>query len=89
MNGIDQVLTDSQYAARNLFPSDPERFGQARIVNTPLIADGAPRARTRAPGAGADTRSLLGELGMDNNEIARLAEAGVIGLDASAERLVA
>lgn len=88
VNSIDQVLTDPQYAARNLFPSDPERFGQARIVNTPLVADGAPRARGKAPTVGADTRALLGELGMGEDEIARLVEAGVIGIDASAERLV-
>ena len=88
VNSIDQVLTDPQFAARNLFPGDPDRFGQERIVNTPLVADGAPRARSKAPKIGADTRALLGELGMGEDEIARLVEAGVIGIDALAERLV-
>jgi crotonobetainyl-CoA:carnitine CoA-transferase CaiB-like acyl-CoA transferase len=88
VNSIDQILTDPQFAARNLFPHDPDRFGQERMVNTPLVSDGAPRARSRAPGVGADSSVLLGELGMDESQIARLVQEGVIGIDESPDRLV-
>lgn len=88
VNSIGQILNDPQYASRNLFPHDPERFGQERMVNTPVVSDGAPRARARAPRAGADSLELLFELGLGEDEIARLVQAGVIGIDASAESLV-
>jgi crotonobetainyl-CoA:carnitine CoA-transferase CaiB-like acyl-CoA transferase len=88
VNSIDQVLADPQFAARNLFPQDPGRFGQERIVNTPLVSDGAPRARGKAPRTGADSSVLLGELGMDESEIAQLVQQGVIGIDESTPRLV-
>ena len=88
VNSIDQVLTDPQFAARNLFPEDPDRFGQERMVNTPLVTDGAPRARAKAPRIGADSSVLLDELGMDESEIAQLVQQGVIAIDESTERLV-
>ena len=57
VNNIEQMLSDSQYAVRGMFPSDEQRFGHARMVNTPLIADGAPRAHRRAPSTWARTPS--------------------------------
>ena len=88
VNSIDKVVADPQFAARNLFLRDSERFGQEVIVNTPLVSDGAPRARGRAPGIGADTTSLLGELGIDENVISELVQSGVIGVGGQSERLV-
>lgn len=88
VNSIGQVLNDPQFATRNLFPRDLERFGQERIVNTPVVSDGAPRARARTPRTGADSVDLLGELGLNEDEIGQLVQAGVIGIDASAESLV-
>lgn len=88
VNSIGQVLNDPQYATRNLFPHDHDRFGQERIVNTPVVSDGAPRARTRAPRTGADSLDLLFELGLGEDQIAQLVQAGVIGIDASAKSLV-
>jgi crotonobetainyl-CoA:carnitine CoA-transferase CaiB-like acyl-CoA transferase len=79
VNDIGQMLRDSQYAARGMFPSDVERFGHRRIVNTPLIADGAPRARRRAPAAGEDTLALLGEIGVDEAEAEVLLRDHVVG----------
>jgi crotonobetainyl-CoA:carnitine CoA-transferase CaiB-like acyl-CoA transferase len=87
VNSIDQVLADPQFAARNLFPEDPALFGQERMVNTPVVSDGAPRARAKAPGIGADSSVLLRELGMDESEIKQLVQQGVIAIDESTERL--
>jgi crotonobetainyl-CoA:carnitine CoA-transferase CaiB-like acyl-CoA transferase len=78
VNTIEQMLTDAQFAVRDMFPSDVERFGHARIVNTPLIADGAPRAQRRAPALGEDTAELLGELGLDDQEISELLDDHVV-----------
>ncbi|MBB5135620.1 crotonobetainyl-CoA:carnitine CoA-transferase CaiB-like acyl-CoA transferase [Thermocatellispora tengchongensis] len=79
VNDIPQMLNDPQYAARDMFPSDVERFGHRRIVNTPLIADGAPRAQRRAPGIGQDTIALLRELGIGVQEIKALLRDQVVG----------
>jgi crotonobetainyl-CoA:carnitine CoA-transferase CaiB-like acyl-CoA transferase len=79
VNNIPQMLDDSQYAARGMFPGDVERFGHHRIVNTPLIADGAPRAQRRAPGLGQDTVALLGELGIGDREIRAMVRNQVLG----------
>ena len=88
VNSIDKVVADPQFAARNLFVRDPERFGQAVVVNTPLVSEGAPRARGRAPGIGADTTSLLGELGLGEDAITELMRSGIIGVGGQPERLV-
>ena len=79
VNTIDQVLADEQFAARNLFPKGADRFGHERVVNTPIVSEGAPRAHCRAPEVGADSRDLLVELGYGPIEISALVEAGVIG----------
>lgn len=79
VNNIPQMLNDSQYAARGMFPSDAERFGHRCIVNTPLIADGAPRAQRRAPGIGQDTAALLSELGIGDHEMRALLRDQVVG----------
>ncbi|WP_280424594.1 CaiB/BaiF CoA transferase family protein [Nocardia carnea] len=86
VNGIDQVVEDPQFAARKLFLRDPERFGQDLVVNTPLVSEGVPRARGAAPGIGADSTSLLGELGFDEDEIAELVKSGIVGVDTRWER---
>jgi CoA:oxalate CoA-transferase len=84
VNDIAQMLDAPQYAVRNMFPNDVERFGHSRIVNTPLIADGAPRAHRRAPGIGEDTVSLLSELGFGDKEIGALLRDQVVGGSADA-----
>ncbi|MFF4507003.1 CaiB/BaiF CoA transferase family protein [Streptomyces sp. NPDC001401] len=80
VNGISDILTDEQFAARGLFVHDEERFAEPTIVNTPIVADGAPRARGRAPELGADTIAVLAELGYDDDRIAALVEDGVVGV---------
>ncbi len=85
---IDQVIDDPQYAARNLFPREPERLGHGRMVNIPIVSDGAPGARTRAPGIGVDTRALLEEMGMTDEEIAQLVDAGAVRTGATAGKVL-
>lgn len=82
VNTIDEVLADEQFAARELFPEGQERFGHPRVVNTPIVAEGAPRAQRRAPGVGADSRLLLEELGYGPAQIEALVQAAVVGADA-------
>ncbi|GAA0947504.1 CaiB/BaiF CoA-transferase family protein [Pseudonocardia zijingensis] len=79
VNDVPQMLDDPQYAARGMFPGDTDRFGHRRIVNTPLVADGAPRARRRAPAIGEDTLALLEEIGFDGPEIDALRRDRVVG----------
>lgn len=78
VNDIAAITKDPQFAERGIFLHDPERHGEPIMVNTPIIADGAPRARGRAPELGQDSASLLAELGYDSSRIARLARDGVI-----------
>jgi crotonobetainyl-CoA:carnitine CoA-transferase CaiB-like acyl-CoA transferase len=78
VNSIDQVVTDPQFEARGMFPHDPERHGQATIVNTPIIADGVPRARGKAPRLGESTSEVLSELGYNEEQIEDLHRHGVI-----------
>ncbi|MDQ0381405.1 CaiB/BaiF CoA transferase family protein [Amycolatopsis thermophila] len=79
VNTVPEMLDDAQYAAREMFPSDVERFGHRRMVNTPLVADGAPRARRKAPELGQDTVALLVELGIGDHEIRTLVRDRVVG----------
>ncbi|MEU6147480.1 CaiB/BaiF CoA-transferase family protein [Streptomyces sp. NPDC047081] len=80
VNRIGDILTDEQFAARGLFVHDEERHGEPTIVNTPIVADGAPRARGHAPELGADTFAALAELGYDDEHITALVEDGVVGV---------
>jgi CoA:oxalate CoA-transferase len=82
VNTIPEMLDDAQFAVRDMFPRDPDRFGHQQIVNTPLIADGAPRAQKRAPALGEDTVGLLRELGIEDDEIDALVRDHVVGADA-------
>lgn len=85
VNDIAAVMKDPHFAERGIFLRAPERHGEPVMVNTPVIADGAPRARGRAPKLGQDTASLLAELGYDSARVARLARDGVIGVTADAK----
>lgn len=80
VNTIPEVLEDPHFEERGMFPSVPTHFGDARVVNTPIIADGAPRAQRPSPGPGEDTESILDALGLSGAEIADLARDGVIAV---------
>lgn len=81
VNSIDAVVADPQFGARGMFLRDRERHDQDMIVNTPVIADGAPRARGRAPRLGESTATLLSGLGFDDDEIRRLVTKSVVTVD--------
>ncbi|WP_043737397.1 CaiB/BaiF CoA transferase family protein [Nocardia asiatica] len=78
VNTIDQVLADPQFEARGMFPRSTDRFGDAPMVNTPIVSDGAPRARRQAPQVGEQTDHILTELGYSPGDIDRLVSAGVV-----------
>lgn len=78
VNGIGDIVGDEQFLARGLFVHDEDRHGQPTIVNTPIISDGAPRARGAAPELGRDTRTVLASLGYDEQRVEALIEAGVV-----------
>jgi crotonobetainyl-CoA:carnitine CoA-transferase CaiB-like acyl-CoA transferase len=83
VNAIDAVVTDPQFRARGIFPCDPAQHGEPIMVNTPVIADGAPRARGRAPRLGESAPALLADLGYSAEDMQELVKAGVIaGIDA-------
>jgi crotonobetainyl-CoA:carnitine CoA-transferase CaiB-like acyl-CoA transferase len=81
VNSIDTILADAQFEARDMFPRDRGRHHQDIMVNTPIIADGAPRARGRAPHLGETTGALLIELGYSEDDIRELAERGTVAAD--------
>jgi crotonobetainyl-CoA:carnitine CoA-transferase CaiB-like acyl-CoA transferase len=78
VNTIGDIVSDEQFLARGLFVHDEQRHGEPTIVNTPIISDGAPRARGAAPELGRDTLTVLTELGYDERHFRALIEAGVV-----------
>jgi crotonobetainyl-CoA:carnitine CoA-transferase CaiB-like acyl-CoA transferase len=80
VNGVGDIVSDEQFLARGLFVHDEERHGEPIIVNTPIVSDGAPRARGAAPELGQDTEAVLADLGYDGQRISALVEAGVVAV---------
>ena len=80
VSSIAEVLHDEQFGARQMFLTDEARYGTPIIVNTPIVSDGAPRARGRAPGLGNDTARLLEGVGYADDELIQLAAKGIIAL---------
>jgi hypothetical protein len=54
-----------------------------------VLADGAPRARGRAPRLGQSAPKLLAELGYDNERIRQLVDDGIIGVDERNDKVAA
>jgi crotonobetainyl-CoA:carnitine CoA-transferase CaiB-like acyl-CoA transferase len=80
VNDIGDILADEQFAARGMFVHDEERHGEPTIVNTPIVADGAPRACGPAPELGQQTEAVLAELGYDAARVSALARAGIVAM---------
>jgi formyl-CoA transferase len=60
-------------------PVDHQALGSLSLVRNAVRMTGtAPTVRTPAPGAGADTETVLAEVGLTADEIAELRRAGAI-----------
>ncbi|MEO8486694.1 MAG: CaiB/BaiF CoA-transferase family protein [Betaproteobacteria bacterium] len=87
IHALDQVFADPHVVARRLRRDlDHPLAGTVPQVAMPVRMSATPPGSTMAPPLlGQHTREVLRDrLGIDEEAIARLAEAGVIGLDASA-----
>ncbi|WP_403022319.1 CaiB/BaiF CoA transferase family protein [Salinibacterium sp. GXW1014] len=80
VNTLDKVIVDPQVQAiGQLEEMEHPQLGEFTIVNTPITFDGEYLEHTNAPPAvGADTASVLAELGIEASDIDALLEAGVI-----------
>jgi len=76
----DELADDPQLLARGMIERHPHpTLGEVVFHGNPLRFSGAePRARALAPDLGADNRDVYGELGIGEDDLARLAAAGVI-----------
>ncbi len=81
INGFDDVLEDEQFKARNLRQSVTHpAIGDMDVIANPIVFSETPNIYDRAPPElGADTDTILGDdLGMPEDEIAALREAGIV-----------
>ncbi|HUQ53363.1 MAG TPA: CoA transferase [Gammaproteobacteria bacterium] len=77
-----QVFTDEHLAARNFFWDAPHPVaGPVRQLGSPLrLSRSTPRRGAAAPTLGADTRTVLREVGYSDAEIDALVTAGSVGV---------
>jgi crotonobetainyl-CoA:carnitine CoA-transferase CaiB-like acyl-CoA transferase len=77
---VGQVFADEQVAGAGLVHEhEHPTYGPVKVLGLPVhLSRTPPTVRTPAPGPGADTRSVLERAGYGEDEIAALAEAGVI-----------
>jgi crotonobetainyl-CoA:carnitine CoA-transferase CaiB-like acyl-CoA transferase len=82
INSVAEVFADPQVIARGLridLPASGVAGGTVPSVRAPIMLDGVVMAAsTAAPRLGEHTRAILGELGLGEEEIARLREAAAI-----------
>jgi len=80
INDYAQVFADAQVRAREMVVDvDHPTLGRIRSLGSPIkMSDTPPDVRRRAPLLGEHTDAVLGELGLNANEIARLRAAGAI-----------
>jgi CoA:oxalate CoA-transferase len=76
----DELLQDPQLKARGMIERHPHPvLGEIVFHGNPLRFAGAqPRARALAPALGEDNAAVYGELGLSPDDLAQLAERGVI-----------
>ncbi|MDY6794727.1 MAG: CaiB/BaiF CoA-transferase family protein [Actinomycetota bacterium] len=79
INDVDEALQDPQVLHRDMVVEIPAGNGTARCVGSPLkLFDTPPRFDDPTPGLGEHTEPLLKELGLKEDEIQELRNAGAI-----------
>lgn len=80
VSGPEELWDDAQLRARGMIESHPHpTLGEVHFHGNPLhFTDAPPRERALAPTLGEDNGAVYGELGLEAEALARLAEAGVI-----------
>ena len=79
VQNLDEVLADPQVRAAGGLVEVPDGDSSTLLPNTPCDFRGTPvTPRSMAPAHGADTDTVLGELGRSADEIARLRASGVV-----------
>ena len=83
INGITEVPDDPQVLHNDMIvETEHSTLGPLKVTGVPIKLRGTPgRVRMAPPVHGEHTRDLLVELGFDEEEIAKLAADGIIGLD--------
>jgi len=76
----DELIDDPQLLARGMIERHPYPvLGEIVLHGNPLrFTDADPRQRALAPALGEHNREVYAEIGLDDAELARLADAGVI-----------
>lgn len=77
---VEQIFEDAQVQARDVVTDVPdEDFGSVRMQNVvPRLTNNPGRVRWAAKSLGADTDAILGDLGFDTVQIAKLRDNGII-----------
>jgi len=81
VRNLREIVEDEQSTERNMFPSlDHPKAGSVRVTGLPLkFSENEGRIGEPAPGLGADTDQVLGEmLGIPAEELQRLRHGGAI-----------
>ncbi len=82
VRSLDEALADPQLRSRAVTREFPGYDGDAKPFTVPLaafkFAHGGPEIEAPPPGFGQDTDEILGEMGYDRAEIARLRRDGTI-----------
>jgi crotonobetainyl-CoA:carnitine CoA-transferase CaiB-like acyl-CoA transferase len=80
LNRIDQVVADAHVKAREFVRDLPHaKLGQVRVTGSPMRFSKTPvRLDHAGPLLGEHTLQVLGELGLDENDVADLEERGIV-----------
>ena len=86
VNDFDDLASDPQVAACEVFDKIDIGGETATLVNHPIRYDGAIPQRKRLPiEPGQDTQEVLSELGYSQDEVERLVQSGVIAMPAPSD----